>query len=409
MNIMRAFKAFFDFIFEERRIILSSPKSTYYINLSSVFQFFFLVFLAVLSLFIYDKHFKYLKKTNLQAIIAYNENLEEVNKRLNHRVKRIENNITVVNKLIPTEVLGEMSVEDPNKIKQNQQIAEKTTNKEEDQEKFSIKEKLLSFLPAKNKIKNFDDISAFEKKISGQLVAMHSKIDALYSTTKNDSKTLGFEAGRAEDFRNIALRNQVLDINAVGGPFEPYVEDYSSYKNETKKKKKSVDLHMNLEKKVSYIKQTMEIIKSAPIGNPGKNISISGHYGPRFDPFSGEKAMHHGVDLTIEDRRIISPRDGVVIRANNNSAGYGKLIILEHKVKDKDGNDIPGKTFITKYGHLHDIIVNEGDIVKQGDVIGIQGNTGRSTGEHLHYEVIMNENGKTKELNPSKLLTLKNS
>jgi murein DD-endopeptidase MepM/ murein hydrolase activator NlpD len=89
--------------------------------------------------------------------------------------------------------------------------------------------------------------------------------------------------------------------------------------------------------------------------------------------------MHRGVDLAGpvgED--IYAAADGVVVAAGYHSGGYGRFIEIDH-----------GAGIVTRYGHLSRIGVRKGDAVKRGEDIGGMGSTGRSTGSHLHYEVLI--------------------
>jgi len=104
---------------------------------------------------------------------------------------------------------------------------------------------------------------------------------------------------------------------------------------------------------------------------------ISDYYGRRRDPFTGNIRMHHGMDFTGPvGTDIYATGDGRVIKAEYSAYGYGKEVVIDH-----------GYGYKTIYAHLHDIVVERGDKVKRGEVIGTLGNTGRSTGPHLHYEV----------------------
>lgn len=107
---------------------------------------------------------------------------------------------------------------------------------------------------------------------------------------------------------------------------------------------------------------------------------ISDYFGSRKDPFTGKRKMHHGMDFTgPEGSDIFATGDGVVIEAAFSFYGYGNKIIIDH-----------GYGYKTVYAHLEKILVDEGQKVKRGDVIGLLGNTGHSTGAHLHYEVKLN-------------------
>lgn len=109
-------------------------------------------------------------------------------------------------------------------------------------------------------------------------------------------------------------------------------------------------------------------------------IRISSYFGHRHDPFTGKAKSHHGIDFTgKEGTPIFSTGLGVVEKVKHSNRGYGNEVIINH-----------GFGFKTRYAHLHEIIVNEGQTVKRGDTIATMGSTGRSTGTHLHYEVIYN-------------------
>ena len=112
-------------------------------------------------------------------------------------------------------------------------------------------------------------------------------------------------------------------------------------------------------------------------------------YGKRKDPFTGKNQMHAGIDLAAySGSKIHSTADGTVTKAWPSGA-YGKLIEIRHAMG-----------YRTRYAHLKKIRVKAGQRVSRGDIIGDMGNTGRSTGTHLHYEI--RKNGKT--INPMKYI-----
>jgi murein DD-endopeptidase MepM/ murein hydrolase activator NlpD len=118
---------------------------------------------------------------------------------------------------------------------------------------------------------------------------------------------------------------------------------------------------------------------SAPNLWPVEGI-ITGAFGERIDPFNGEGAFHSGVDIgaTI-GQPIIAPADGTVVFADF-MGGYGRAIVLDH-----------GHGITTRYGHLKSFAVFPGEHIHRGDTIGYVGDSGRSTGPHLHYEVRIND------------------
>jgi len=103
---------------------------------------------------------------------------------------------------------------------------------------------------------------------------------------------------------------------------------------------------------------------------------ITGSFGERIDPFNGEGAFHRGVDISADiGTRVIAPADGIV-EFSDQMNGYGRAVVIDH------GNGIS-----TLYGHLSGFAVSPGQLVHRGDTLGYVGQTGRSTGPHLHYEV----------------------
>lgn len=106
---------------------------------------------------------------------------------------------------------------------------------------------------------------------------------------------------------------------------------------------------------------------------------ISSNFGYRVSPFTGRREFHRGLDIaTRKGTPIIAPADGVVTVAGKKWL-IGNMVSLDH-----------GYGMLTRYGHLFKILKKKGDRVKRGEVIGMVGNTGRSTGPHLHYEVRLN-------------------
>jgi len=119
---------------------------------------------------------------------------------------------------------------------------------------------------------------------------------------------------------------------------------------------------------------------------------IGSGFGPRKHPILKRVKMHKGVDLVArKGKKIMSTGKGVVIRAKY-SMGYGKHIKIDH-----------GYGYVSVYAHMSKMKVKKGQIVGHGDLIGLVGNTGRSTGSHLHYEVWING----KAVDPEKFYSYK--
>ena len=116
---------------------------------------------------------------------------------------------------------------------------------------------------------------------------------------------------------------------------------------------------------------------AVPSDKPVKTAAFTSGYGVRSDPFSGGAARHMGIDLAGPvGTPIYATADGTITESAYNSGGYGNLIKIDH-----------GRGIETRYGHLSKLLVAEGTRVRRGQLIGLMGSTGRSTGSHLHYEV----------------------
>lgn len=116
-------------------------------------------------------------------------------------------------------------------------------------------------------------------------------------------------------------------------------------------------------------------ISALPNRLPVVGYGTSG-FGIRKSPYGGRKKMHEGIDIANRlGTPVKAPADGVVVFSNS-KAGYGQTVILDH-----------GYGLETWYGHTRKLLVTKGQKVKRGDTIALLGNSGRSTGPHLHYEV----------------------
>jgi murein DD-endopeptidase MepM/ murein hydrolase activator NlpD len=116
-----------------------------------------------------------------------------------------------------------------------------------------------------------------------------------------------------------------------------------------------------------------------PAGMPVANGYMSSGFGMRIDPFDGVRAMHKGVDFSVSTGTpVIALASGVVTEANMSSE-YGNLIELRHS-----------GGYSTRYAHNSKLLVRAGDVVTKGQRIALAGSTGRSTGPHLHLEVLRN-------------------
>jgi len=156
----------------------------------------------------------------------------------------------------------------------------------------------------------------------------------------------------------------------------------------------------HFESQLNYEEKQLEMLESLTFGHhiqnngylSGRPIAkgwLSSYFGVRKDPFNGKPAMHKGVDFAgKENTAIIATASGVITWASKRY-GYGQLIEINH-----------GDGLKTRYGHNKILLVKVGDVVNKGQTIARMGSTGRSTGPHVHYEILRNN----KQINPIKFV-----
>jgi murein DD-endopeptidase MepM/ murein hydrolase activator NlpD len=116
-----------------------------------------------------------------------------------------------------------------------------------------------------------------------------------------------------------------------------------------------------------------------PEGRPVANGFISSYFGERTDPLDGREAFHKGVDFAgTAGSQVVAVAAGIVTWAGERS-GFGKLIEINH-----------GDGYVTRYAHNERTLVSVGQTVKRGEPVALMGSTGRSTGPHVHFEVVRN-------------------
>lgn len=193
-------------------------------------------------------------------------------------------------------------------------------------------------------------LARIEEQQLAQAALVAKALDVRYQVTAEELKRLGISPAR------------VNGPQGQGGPFE-------SVGNATFK------ALFNSWKKLD---QLQDGVIAVPSDKPVRtDVSFTSGFGVRSDPFHSGAAMHPGIDLAgAYGTPIYATADGTVLRAGWNSGGYGNLVELDH-----------GRGITTRYGHMSAILVHEGEHVTRGQQIGRMGSTGRSTGNHLHYEV----------------------
>ena len=120
------------------------------------------------------------------------------------------------------------------------------------------------------------------------------------------------------------------------------------------------------------------LLSILPSGSPLANTFVTSEFGNRYHPITKNKRLHTGIDFRAQvGTEIYSTADGIVLKSRNSDpGGYGKMLVIMHNYG-----------FKTLYAHMSEVYIRVGDIIPKGTLIGLTGNSGNSTGPHLHYEV----------------------
>ena len=173
------------------------------------------------------------------------------------------------------------------------------------------------------------------------------------------------------------MKAQFNTISCPGNRYKVVVENPSQTTNETEATPESItsENEKSVPDKVALsstdIKKKEQVACYLSVCYPLSSVKINSPYGYRKDPFTGKRKFHNGIDLHARSAKVFAMMQGRVLKVGQDKVS-GKYVTLQH------GN------FTVSYCHLSQVSVSKGKIVKAGEVVGITGSTGRSTGEHLH-------------------------
>ena len=184
----------------------------------------------------------------------------------------------------------------------------------------------------------------------------------------NNTQVLGMGGQKEADLSNTASLDEKMHEEALA----------KMHDEMTRLKSDVLKQELSFQELSDFMKEKSSMWASTPSIWPVKGWLTSG-FGNRVSPFTGSWQMHKGIDIAARsDTPIIAPAAGIVVKEGF-EAGLGKTIKIDH-----------GYGYVTSYGHMSKTKVATGQRVKRGQVIGYVGNTGYSTGPHLHYEVHVN-------------------
>ncbi len=217
------------------------------------------------------------------------------------------------------------------------------------------------------------------KQFAGEINTLKSNLLAL-----NDFET------KIRIIANIEKTQDQDGLFGVGGSIPedidagvPLTEKHNSLVREMHEKTAQIELATTRQAGsfgtlLNYLENQINLLASTPAIRPSTGWKTSG-FGYRISPFTGLREFHKGLDIANrQGTTIVATADGIVSFTGNKGL-LGKAIVLDH-----------GHGMMTRYGHAHKILVKTGDKVKRGDKIALVGSTGRTTGPHLHYEVLLN-------------------
>ncbi|RCK52564.1 peptidase M23 [Thalassospira profundimaris] len=237
------------------------------------------------------------------------------------------------------------------------------------------------------------------KILQGELAQAHQRITDLHTVQKQALERVAAHAGSSiADLKSVLKMTgvpikeltgdamtgdvkRVLDAG-VGGPF-------IQFEPETPEDELFMNAALAVGNRMDQLASLQKVINRLPLGEPTENYYVSSNFGKRKDPFNGKWSFHSGVDLAAPMKTpIYSTAPGVVVHAGW-TGGYGKMVEIDH------GNGLK-----TRYGHLMKVLVKKGQKVKYQEVVALMGSTGRSTGSHVHYEVLLHG----KQIDPIKFI-----
>ncbi|UCF30093.1 MAG: M23 family metallopeptidase [bacterium] len=246
---------------------------------------------------------------------------------------------------------------------------------------------LADYFNVKQMVGEMERLRLEARQQKQQLLAFSKSIDDLQSEMTR-LRHFDTKLRVMADLDGVVYPEQVMGIGGEDSePFNPMESELSfqdqglinSMKTGIARLQTEADIQeRSFQELVEYLEDQKSLLASTPSIWPAKGWKTSG-FGYRTSPFTGRREMHKGVDVaTRTGTAIIAPADGLVLFTGR-EGGFGNVVVIDH-----------GYGIITKYAHCSTMEVKVGQKVDRGEIIARVGNTGRSTGPHLHYEVAVN-------------------
>ncbi len=234
-------------------------------------------------------------------------------------------------------------------------------------------------------------------KANSQLITLLDEMSAKVEQVETKVQTLEKQDNDLRIFVDLPqIDSDVRKLGVGGNPQIAYTEMSALTENSRNNASRVKSLLDNLEQRIHVAQKSrdeiiekysenLNVIRHTPSIRPVINGRVTDRFGYRLDPMLDKVRPHHGLDLAAaRGTPIYAAADGIICRVVQKytpNKGYGKLVEIDH-----------GYGIKTKYAHLYKILVKPGQKVKRHTIIGQVGDTGRSTGPHLHYEVLKEDN-----------------
>jgi len=192
-------------------------------------------------------------------------------------------------------------------------------------------------------------------------------------------QTLQQGEARVRQLAGLGANPKELPVAIGGVPEVDSSDDFDDILKQINQLQIELELRRQSQEEVrNLLNDKVSLNRATPRGWPARGW-ITSYFGKRMSPFSGSRVMHEGLDIAANTGTpIYATADGVVARVSY-SPSYGKSLVIDH-----------GYGYRTIFGHTSKILVKAGDRIHRGDKIALVGNTGRSTGSHVHYELRLN-------------------
>lgn len=215
-------------------------------------------------------------------------------------------------------------------------------------------------------------VNTLEKRLDQVRATQIELLRGIREKAQNNIASLTATLSRTGVPMEELLHATIRRKSGLGGPLLPLEEEIESEDEETFESMVS-----SLELELLRWESMQTLMQHLPLARPTTRGYISSSFGKRRDPITGRRAMHKGVDIAAPNWTSIFATAGGVVTFAGTKAAYGRIVEVDH-----------GFGFVTRYAHLSKVLVKKGQRVKFHEEIAKMGSSGRSTGSHVHYEVL---------------------